>query len=548
VSSATLTRDDVLVWRVSTARVRQAIGAVLILAIVVGGAAFKWPEFFLQMGEDQGIFTYGGLLQLQGGLLYRDFWETKPPLEYLVHGVVVLPIDKPWDKLFLGEAYTTPGQLALNFVDLVWSFATAAAVYAVARRWLMHEFALVAALLAILNTNAVMLSQEGSIAEKHLLLPITLAVLCFQKYESSRGAHWLVAAGSLVAVGVLFKQPAAMTGAALGATALAVRMHAGEAVRERGARAVLLLAGFLMPILVLGLWLLANNLVSDFWQQVIVFNLTQAATHPGDVVEDLVFRTKRVVSEASGLLWLLAGVGSVLLLRLRRGVPRPTLWLVWALASLGAILWGGGKLSQPYYLYVVPSFALLGGYAVQRIWLAASTRPIVGRTLIWSGLVVSCAILFVFGSLFQRRVTLRILHERWPVTRMTSDVERLGFRLPKGGTMYIWGGETQLYLFSGATPPTRHTHMFFLSYAHSTDPSYLDRRAELMADLRRAPPDIILVDPRTRRVDPDGSMKLNLTSFPELQQFLAEQYGPYESMDEFHTYHRRLAGAGNGAF
>jgi hypothetical protein len=204
-----------------------------------------------------------------------------------------------------------------------------------------------------------------------------------------------------------------------------------------------------------------------------------------------------------------------------------------------AIIWGGAKLSQPYYLYVVPPFALLGACAAQWLWdLPGRTQRVRQALAIAAGLM-----LFAATSSFQRNVTLRILHERWPVPSQTSTVEEIGFGsapiLPRGGSLYIWGGETQLYLLSNSQTVTRHLHGFFLSKMHSVDPSYLERREELMTDLRRHLPETILIDPRAQREDPVGVYAFNVQTFPALEALLAEKYERLPDYKDWQGYRLR---------
>ncbi|MBI4492746.1 MAG: glycosyltransferase family 39 protein [Chloroflexi bacterium] len=495
-------------------------GLVFLVAL-----AFKGPEFFLPMGEDQGIFNYAGELLLRGGLLYRDLWETKPPAEYLFHAAVLALLPEPWETCWLATYATTCGQLLLHAVDLLYSFATALALYGVGRSFLRPSFAWVAALLGVVHLNAVMLSQEGSIPEKHLLLPMTLAVWAYLRAQASASGRWLLVAGFLAGLATLFKPPGVVVGGVLAAHLL-LRGHGGAPVAWRAGRLALLSGGFALAWVPLVVYLLAEHLLADFWLQVVVFNLEQATSNPQRLVPFVVQRTWQVFSQSSGLLWLLAALGGGLLLLPAHRPPRASLWALWALGSTLSVGWGGAKLVQSYFLYLVPSFALLGGYALQRLWDMAGLAPPRWPALLRASLVLSCVVVLVLSSGFQRRVALRVWYDRWPHRTAWTMEEWLAMDLPHGKPLYIWGGSTQVYVLARARPPSRYVHAAFLSRQHSAYPSYLERRRELMCDLLRQPPATILIAPKTWWTDPDGTEALNLSTFPELERFLGQFYTP----------------------
>jgi hypothetical protein len=290
-----------------------------------------------------------------------------------------------------------------------------------------------------------------------------------------------------------------MTGAALGLHALLT----GRTWADRIQSGIPLAAGFAAGIAPLAIWLLATNTTADFWNQVVVFNLEQAASHGERLGDRVMERFAWIFGQANGALWTLAAVGAVVL-GLRRKRP--------------LVFWGGAKLMQSYFLWVVPPFALLAGAATAWVWERFKDARV--RT-VFVGLVVLGLLL---TSDFQRAVTLRVLHERWPNKRVLDVDEQIIATIPHGGSLYIWGGSTHIYTLTNSTPPTRHLHAFTLSLAESSFPSYEARRAELMRDLRANPPALFLVSPATTENDPDGTQGTDLRTFPELAGFLQQQY------------------------
>lgn len=501
-------------------------GAIALVVLLAG--FFKGPAFFLPMGEDQAIFNYAGLLMLRGGQLYRDFWETKPPGEYLFRALVLGPLPDPWAFCSMLSFELTCGELVLQWVDLVYSLAIAAATFGVARWVVRPGFALTAAGLVAIYANVVMLSRGGNLPEKSALLPTTLGVWLYL-VGHSRGRPWLLfLAGALVGVGIQFKQPAAMMGFALAAH-VALCRHCDSGLRARSQRAAALAAGAAASFLPLAFYLPRYELVDDFWQQVVLFNLGQAASHNNEILPNLAGRTWEVFVRSSGSLWLLGLMGGGLLVAGRaRGDGVRRLLLLWTLGSIGGVAWGGPKVVTSYFLWVVPAFAVLGSYAIQRGWDAAAGRWSTRRAMLRWVFVFTLIALVAVTSGFQRVVMMRVWNDRWP-NRTERTMEEwsgaeLRRRFPAGPSLFIWGGSTQIYLLGNARPPSRHTHAYFLSRVHSTNPSYLERRDELMRDLTAQPPDVVLVSPMPARDDPTGALALNLETFPDLKAFIKSRY------------------------
>jgi hypothetical protein len=85
-----------------------------------------------------------------------------------------------------------------------------------------------------------------------------------------------------------------------------------------------------------------------------------------------------------------------------------------------------------------------------------------------------------------------------------------------------------MYLWAAGRAPGRFFHVFPLSRQYASR-GLEERRAELLRSFDAHPPAIIAVDPATAREDPDGSLGLNLQSFPELQTLLRTRYEPIDN-------------------
>jgi hypothetical protein len=232
-----------------------------------------------------------------------------------------------------------------------------------------------------------------------------------------------------------------------------------------------------------------------------------------------------VFANSSALLWLL-GLGGALLVR----VPS-TLLVCWAVADALSLALGGAKFAQVYFVQLVPSLALLAALAVSQAW-----RLTRGLELVRAYAGVVALAIFLLSNQFQASVVLRAFWERTPPHASVPLERQLASRLT-GDSLFVWGDNSEIYLYANARSPSRFFHTFPLSHQYTSGTGYLDRRAEL---LRSALPEVVAVDPATARDDPDGSLGLNVSSFPELQRLLAERYTPIEGLPGgWQAYRRR---------
>src|SRR5262249_4213638 len=123
--------------------------------------------------------------------------------------------------------------LVAHALDLALTCVAAGLVYAIARRLELRPLVGVfAALLVVWFANESMISMEGSTPTKLTLVPCTLAVYAYLRALPGGGLGWAALAGAAATLGVLTKQPALVTLAALVAYALS-GLFRGEASARR---------------------------------------------------------------------------------------------------------------------------------------------------------------------------------------------------------------------------------------------------------------------------------------------------------------------------
>jgi hypothetical protein len=258
------------------------------------------------------------------------------------------------------------------------------------------------------------------------------------------------------------------------------------------------------------------------WDASFGYNVTQAGSSALAIPRGALSGAWHVFANSSALLWLLGLAGALF--------AKNSLLVCWAVADALSLALGGAKFAQVYFVQLVPSLALLAALAIAEGWRLTRRLPLLRA---YAG-VVALAI-FLLSNQFEASVALRAFWERTP-PHASVPVERLVAGRVGGESLFVWGDNSEIYLYAHAQSPSRFFHSFPLSHQYTGGTGYLDRRAELL----RARPAMVAIDPATTRDDPDGSLGLNVSSFPELQTLLAQEYVPIDSLPGgWQAYQRR---------
>jgi hypothetical protein len=502
---------------VALLRDRRVAAGLSILAVVAVGAFAKFPEAVLPIGSDTGMFATYARMMLHGQQPYVAFYDIHPPLTHYYWLLVEAVAGTDWTRTCLGASGTLVPQPCIGVlahaIDLALTCITAGLVYAIARRLALRPLVGVfAALLVVWFANESMISMEGSTPTKLTLVPCTLAVYAYLRAMPDGRLGWAVLAGAAAMLGVLTKQPALVTLAALAAYTLPGVFRGSPPARRvligLGFGAVVVLAPAIVYFAAIGAlggfvaqpWTYnLERFVVGYWQS--SAGLTSPAT-----------RIDRVVGDAGGLLFVGAVLGGLAVgLGPARGNQR--LLLVWGLFSLAAIA-GFREFAQ-----VIAVLALLAALGIGRLWDDAGRdglglgRPLAGR----AALVLIFGTIFVLTSGFQLTEFRRALYERGPQgTPADPEVVAAYLRdVAPPGPLFVWGNAGQVYALSGREPATRFE---IAEFTNTSSPWVQQSRQQLMDDLHAKPPAVIVVDPRA------SEPGLQLSDYPSLQQLIQNCY------------------------
>lgn len=463
-------------WRLAT--LFTAIGFVTHLPGLVRTAV---------LNPDEGFLATQAKILNQGGQLYQDVVDRKPPLVPLLYALTF--------RITGSEALWSVRTLAI-----VAHVAAALLLAAIARQRWDERAGLVAGLL-YLAASIGFLPADGQAANFEVfMVPLTCAAVLLAQRDRP------IAAGLATGLATMAKQVG-------GATLLPVVWLTWQRTRADNPRRGLakVVAGFVAPIAVAAVWFG----VSDFMRW--VFTDSNGYLDPSGSMLTALRR---------GVVWTLIFIGAnlaaVLLLApaWRRRREDVDLWL-WALGAVLGVS-AGLRFFGHYYLQLAPPLALLAAGALHR------ARPVVvARTAV---LGVLSAMVFLGITLSTEPAILR------PIDRLVAEIDA---RTAAHDRIFVFGEVPQLYWAADRAPASRFITVGFLTgYSGGRadnrigEQYAMDGAWQTLLDDFAAHPPALIIDESQRTPFP-------LAKFPTMQHYVLSGYRPVAFVDGAVVYARR---------
>jgi hypothetical protein len=464
---------------------------------------------YLSMSTDSGTFAYCGQVIHEGGLMYRDCWDNKPPGVYYLNALAI------------GLAGANPFSIWL--FQAIWASLAFIVFYLIVSHIWQHKG------LAALGSFTLLfvflypdIFQGGNFTETYAILPIALSFFAFWAFLHTAHHRWLVMLGLLTAAGFLLKP----TYISMGLAVAIVLAYFG--LRSRSYKAFWInigVMGFsaLGPLFLVGLYWVWKRDFFDLWFAVFTHNISYVES--GFSLRSL-YGTVRMflLQQPMAALTILAGVSAVVFLfqHARQIVSRQPpsehenldffpgrmdaahekTWLMAAIfLSISfdiAFLASSGKNFGHYLQVVIPGMviALLALLDVVRLvarqhlpersLLALSISAII-MTLLIAGLEVTTKELPDLNELKE------FFSNSNPTVYQPTELEQYILdHSTRTDAVLIWAGHPSMNFVTHRHSPTR---FIFLQHLFTPVPGAANGFAEFMQELQTDPPQLIVVQP-----------------------------------------------------
>lgn len=499
----------------------RGLAGALLLTVFLRLPAFCWPV----ISDDEAIYDAMAQVVNQGGVMYRDVVDHKPPGLVYTYALVER----------LAGTGPSAGINAVHALGVLLALLTAFGLFLLARALLPAPLGwLPPALYGLASTAKC--AYDGLAVNGEILMnaPTVFAVWAVVRGGQKRGwrqAAYDVAAGCLMGLAGLAKWQALVAGLAFPLFLLAPFGPAwlGDLVR----RGVAWLVGLAVPLVAAASFFYGRGVLEDAWYWGGLFNLRYVADGPGFgwALQRLALQLAGVVLP-SAILYVGGMRGLVQHLRI---TPRASAGLIaWAILSILAV--GiGGRFFGHYFLQAELPLCILAAEPVAALLARAPRRTTAALTVP----------AFAFSLLALSPAHTRALFDSHdPNWRSIGNV--IAGRSQPDEDLFIWGNTPLLYHFAARRMGSRFSFCNYLTglspgtpseYDPSTQPSSVSNGAWplLLDDLEQRRPALFL---DTAVAGWKGYGKFPLRRYPALDTYVATHYRIDTEIDAAVLYRR----------
>jgi hypothetical protein len=516
----------------------------LFACLVIAFSAAQVLAF--SFGRDQGIYAMVGEGMVRGEVPYRDLWDFKPPGIFLVYGVA---------QGIFGKSMLAPRLLeVIGMVVSVWCCVRLAQMF-FGSRTVGYVSGAVASLIHA------QLDFWHSGQPETFAGVLTLLGLVATAYEGKRQkrGYRFVLVGVLFGCAALLKPP--LGG---GAIVCAAYLSTREQMKHGSRRAFLLPvvavgAGAVLPVLATLAWFWAKGGLDAMYWTLGKFTpgYTSLSWVGRDAPEMLYYALEEAFFRFSAL--AAAGVIAAVGITPMHGREREGIFLVLGVIALQVTgIAMQGKFFQYHYGATLPLVSFIAGLGLYKLFRRCLAGGAGGVLAFAAFLGVTVAMRQAVRDLpqgFWERSGMRLsyLVRRPPFERREALDQELGYvadynlaadrevslevraRTRPDQPIYIWGFEPVIYWLADRTPSSRFIYdvpqrtMWERDYA----------RRELLADLKRRPPALIVVqqnDVFHGVTGDDLDSRRALPTFAELDQLVSSRYELVRTIEDFQIY------------
>ena len=485
---------------------RSSIWTLALILLV--SAAIRLPLLNIPFERDEGEYAYISWRMGHGEVAYRDWVDQKPPAIFWVYRLaLMLPL---------------PGIAAVHLAALIWSAASACALFYLARRF-MSVFAAGAAsvLFAILLADP-MINGTAANTELFMLLPLILSQLVFFHALSAtrRKILLIVLCGALIGLASAFKQVAVVNWPFLVAISAIFATKEKRLVGTFSFACWSALGGAGVWAVIAGYFFLRGGF-DQFVYNVFTHNFQYVSALPGPVRWANFQQTISALRPSQITVWIFAGA-SLFMLRPIGGWK----WLLFVMGWLMTSLIGtaaSGYFFPHYFQQLLPALALaalLGGERISQLpWLGWA--PLALRRSAFALILV-----IPFGTVFYpflfKYTPAEAVQKIYPGNYFELMPE-LGARLAQAtrpeDKVFIFGTEPELLFYAQRVSATRYIFLFPL---YGPYPDALAKQRGTVEEISRTRPAAIFYSPNVLFRSPNSELYLTRWT----QDYIRQNYAP----------------------
>jgi hypothetical protein len=458
---------------------KRTILSLMIIVLVV--TAIRIPLLGIPFERDEGEYAYIAWRLGHQELPYRDWIDQKPPAIFWTYE---LALNLPLESV-----------RAVHLLGLLWTAASAGALFLLAIRFMKAPWAMAAAMLFALLSAQPSLEGTAANTELFLLLPLILSQIAFFRATEAekRGILFMMLAGALTGLAAAFKQVAAVNWFFL--LAMYPVFRTGERrLRQTVSFGVWSAAGAGMVWGVIAAYFYLRHGLAEFTYNVFTHNLEYIQSMPGFARRANLRMALTVISPAQGVVWIFSAAGFITLLATKRMKWWLFLagWLVTSMMGVGA----SGYFFPHYFQQLLPVLCLAAGLGAEALDDARWWKnvPAWGRRMVLVGALAVPPVVAIYPFWFSYSPE-EAVNKIYPDNAF-AEMRVLGNRIAQitrpDDRVFVFGSEPEVLFYAQRVSATRY---IFLNPLYG---SYADAREKQTAaanEISAHQPAVVLYHP-----------------------------------------------------
>jgi 4-amino-4-deoxy-L-arabinose transferase-like glycosyltransferase len=454
------------------------LAALLVFLVFISILRLSFLDFGLD--RDEGAYTLLGEVLRNGGIMYVDGYEMKPPALFYLYALI--------NSVF---GYTIEG---LHTSVLVFNFLSALGIYFLIKKWINNWSAAITGICFSIFAFNPIISGFAGVAEHYMNFILIAAAIVIQKGILNKRL-WLVGlAGMLFTLNVGIKQNGIFFW-----LIPVILLPLYSLVKRKEARDYLKLLGYFLMgsaamTILLFLPVFIQGSFNDFWYWVVKYP-KETYTSSVSIVKGYEFFKEYLIKNTffMRILWILGLLGSLayaVFYRNKTGLTIIILSLV-----IGSILSiaPGLRFYGHYWLLLAPVLAIGNGLMCELLYKLikqkAKRRMIIIPVLLYA-IIISSGLYNKSAMVFNPKEIqiLRMVYGDNPFTELRMLSEHFKKIIAKNDKVAVLGGEPQVYNYLNKPSISRHIFMTNLVNSHERQ---ADLKKEFIRDVETARPEYI---------------------------------------------------------
>lgn len=419
-----------------------------------------------------------------GSVAYRDVWDHKPPVVYIINLIALNIGDGSVDSVHLVERVFAATGVVLLFWLVFWVFGRQLPAFICTLFFLLHFY-------------HPKIFDGGNLTEEYGAVMLIGGIMCAfaaRKLAGKTSVLMAVFSGLILMLTILIKEPFLFS-------AVPWFIYVGwpkDGQWKKGlSRLAWMIAGAIIPLAAFVIYLLTNSAMKD-WIEVLSYNIaysdgTRAGEKFMDILEGLKMAHKKMIKYTI-FIDVAAIVGIIGMFSRRFRAKYKSFYLAVFFCAVLSLMatFVATRYSGHYYLQLIPCYILLSAFGVVFV------QEVLPQKKTWQLISAVCLLLLVFfldGSEF------KIYHKRLKSSSRPARFSMLTKYIQDNSKPddKIWIpslGFTHLYMTTGRASPTKWIYILnhlFIDTWSSTRQEKLDL---LRDEIKSDPPRLILVDSR----------------------------------------------------